>query len=102
MVRDRAEALVRVRDGDHEVAGLSWVPDDGGLERAVGAGPLIGLERERLGRGAGLGRDDAERRRRVQIIQRVSDSYGVGGVEDPDGDDGLSSAEDMAEESRGE
>ena len=48
-----------------------------------GTGPRIREERVRLGRRAGLGRDDEERAQRIQIVERRGDELGIGRIEDP-------------------
>jgi hypothetical protein len=43
-----------------------------------GTDPRVRQERVRLGRGAGLGRDDEERAQRIQIVKRCGDELGIG------------------------
>ena len=95
MVGDGAQARVRIRDRGHEVARLSGPAHFGFFERQVGPLPLVGLERERLGRGAGLGRDDEESRSGIQVVKRRGDRGRVRGVQDADRDAVLGCAEDV-------
>ena len=81
---DRPQAPVRVRDRDHEVARLRRPAHVHCLERLRGSLPLVGLERERLGRSAGLGGDDEEGADRVQIVERRGNGRRVGRVQDAD------------------
>jgi hypothetical protein len=94
------EALVRVRDGHHVVARPGRPADVGGAERDVGQFPLIGLKRERLGRGSGLGGDDEERGQRIEVVESGGHRGRVRGVEDADLDAVAGRAEHMREQGR--
>ena len=83
LVGDRRERLPGVGDRHHELArGLH--PDPVRPERVVDPLPGVGPEGEGLGRGAGLGADDEQRRERVEALPRGRHGGRIGRVEDAD------------------
>ena len=102
MVGNGLDALAGVGHGDHQLAGVLATRGVMGAEGLLGPVPCVRLEGERLGRRAGLAGDDPERRKRVQVVDRVGDRSRVGRVQDAQVEPAVGRAEDVAEDLRRE
>ena len=83
VVGDRLEALAGVGDRDHELPGVLVARRPARPEGVLDPVPGVGLEGERLGRRAGLARNDEQGGEWVEIVDDCGDGRGVGRVEDP-------------------
>ena len=99
---DRLDALARVGDGDHQLAGMLVARGVPASEGLLGAVPGIGLEGERLRGRAGLAGNDEERGERVEVVDDCRDRGRIGRVEDPQVQPALAAAECLDEDLRGE
>ena len=89
---DRLEALAGVGDRDDERARLLPPVMADRLERLHGAIPGRSEERVGLDGRARFARDDDQRLERVEVVEHGRDGFGVGGVEDPEGEVALGRA----------